>query len=81
MTVPVNTGHRLGPSWVSCTEGPLTRRTKAQKQNKQFSELSIDVTQKNLNHISHETLYSVKKIFGQDQYDIIPVSADTTLYN
>ncbi len=34
MTVTVNSGHKLRPGWVSCTEGPLTRRTKAEKQNK-----------------------------------------------
>lgn len=39
MTVTVNSGHRLRPGWVSGTEGPLTRRTKAEKQNKQCLNL------------------------------------------
>lgn len=81
MRVPVNTGHRLGPSWVSCTEGPLTRRTKAEKQNKQLSQLSIDITSKNLNRISHETSHSVQKRFSYDQDEVILVSTDTTLCN
>lgn len=34
MTVTVNSGHRLRPGWVSSTKGPLTRRTKAETQNK-----------------------------------------------
>lgn len=39
VTVPVNSGHRLRPGWVSCTEGPLTRGTKAERQNKQWFNL------------------------------------------
>lgn len=39
VTVTVNSGHRLRPGWVSRTEGPLTRRTKAEKQNKQCLNL------------------------------------------
>lgn len=39
MTVTVNSGHRLRPGWVSCTEEPLTRRTKAEKQDKQCLNL------------------------------------------
>lgn len=39
VTVTVNSGHRLRPGWVSRTEGPLTGRTKAEKQNKQCLNL------------------------------------------
>ena len=39
MTVTVNSGHRLRPDWVSSTEGPLTRRTKAETQNKRCLNL------------------------------------------
>lgn len=44
MTVTVNSvGHRLRPGWVSCTEGPLTRRTKAEQI---VFEPSVDDTHK-----------------------------------
>lgn len=39
VTVTVNSGHRLRPGWASRTEGPLTGRTKAEKQNKQCLNL------------------------------------------
>lgn len=42
MTVTVNSGHRLRPGCMSSTEGPLTRRAKAEKQNKQPSLTHTD---------------------------------------
>lgn len=54
MAVTVNSGHRLRPGWVSSTEGPLTRRTKAEKQNKQCLNLpSSTHTDEYLSSISH----------------------------
>lgn len=54
MTVTVNSGQRLRPGWVSCTEGPLTRRTKAEMQNKyRLDVLSTAHTEKYLVGILH----------------------------
>ena len=48
MTVTVNSGHRLRPGWVSSTEGPLTRRTKAETQSKMVFESSVNDTRINI---------------------------------
>lgn len=77
MTVPVNSGHRLGPGWVSCTEGPLTRRTKAEKQNKQFSGRSVDVTHRKISHRFRMKPHILLTRVTGDQLGSILVSGDT----